>query len=187
MAVICAQTNLKENRFWGEKLQRFMEIQDRNKDGLIERADFKRAVQGFMEIGTAEEQLRKLTYTFGEAYDLVGIVDDSVTLTYDEFTNRFAKQVENFLKKGIGGNLFQSMFEAVDADGDSKISFKEWVHYYKALDINTEHARASFDAMDTNCDGVVSSVEFNAYCTEFFFSTEDTLKSSILYGPLNLK
>lgn len=164
-----------------------MEIQDRNKDGLIERADFKKAVQGFMDIGTTEEQLRKLTYTFGEAYDLVGIVDDSVALTYDEFANRFAKQVENFLKKGIGGNLFQSMFEAIDADSDGRISFKEWVHYYKALDINIAYARASFDAMDTNRDGVVSSKEFNAYCMEFFFSTKDTLRSSILYGPLNFK
>ena len=177
---------IQDNEFWRKKIQRFMEVRDSNKDGLLTRADFELVIQRYKELGASEEQLEKISTCFREAYNQVGI-DDSTSLTYGEFADRFAKQVEDSLKKGVGRNLFQSMFEAVDADGDGKISFKEWVHHYKALDINTEHARASFDAMDTNCDGVVSSKEFDAYCTEFFFSTEDTLKSSILYGPLNLK
>jgi hypothetical protein len=40
--------------------------------------------------------------------------------------------------------------------------------------------------MNTSGDGVVSMDEFIQYNKEFFFTTEDTLKSSILYGPLDV-
>ena len=54
----------------------------------------------------------------------------------------------------------------------------------KALNIDKAHARASFDAMDTNGDGKISKEEFVAYHVEFYYTAEDKLKSSILYGPL---
>ena len=44
---------------------------------------------------------------------------------------------------------------------------------------------ASFRAMDRNHDTLLSREEFKAYHVEYFFTSEDKLNSSILYGPLN--
>ena len=57
--------------------------------------------------------------------------------------------------------------------------------HYKALGADVAYARASFDAMDMDGNGVVSKEEFTAYNIEFFYSTEDKLNSSIMYGPLD--
>ena len=80
--------------------------------------------------------------------------------------------------------LYSSWFKQVDMDGDSWISLKEWEHHYQAHSIPVEHAKASFEAMDANHDGKISMQEFIDYHTEFFFSSEDKLNSSILYRPV---
>jgi Ca2+-binding EF-hand superfamily protein len=174
--------NYHENEFWRTKLQRFMETRDANKDGHIERADFKLIIQRYKELGASEEHLKKINNAFGQFYDHLGIVDDSVSLTYDNYAARFAKMMreDSVEMNKIGGNLTLTMFEAIKANDSNEMSFKDWVLYYKAIGIDTAHARASFDAMDTNGDGVVSAEEFNNYNIEFFMSTEDTLNSSIL-------
>ena len=184
MAVNRVQSNFQEGMLWKKRLHRFMEIRDVNKDGLMQRADFKLVIQRYRDMGASEEHITKICCFFEKTYDLMGIVDDSVTLTYDEFARRFAKQIGLIFRKNMGDQLFLSMFKVVDADSDGKITFEEWFDYYRALGIDTDHARASFDAMDTNGDGIVSVKEFTVYHKEFFFTTEDTLNSSILFGPL---
>ena len=77
-----------------------------------------------------------------------------------------------------------SHFEQIDLNGNGEISVQEWQRYNHAMGISSGHARKSFKAMDANGDGVVSFQEFKAYIREFYFSTEDKLRSSILYGPL---
>ena len=58
---------------------------------------------------------------------------------------------------------------------ESLTSFNEWADFYKAMGIDTVYARASFDAVDLNGDGIISKE------AEFF--TEDMLKSSIMFRP----
>ena len=181
---MAVQTNFQEGKLWKERLQRFMEVRDANKDGLMQRADFELVIQRYRDMGASEEHIKKVGCFFENTYGLMGIVDDSIALTYDEFARRFAKQIGNIFRKKLGDRLFLSMFKVVDADSNGEITFEEWVYYYRALGIDTAHARASFDAMDRNGDGVVSVEEFTVYHREFFFSTEDTLNSSILFGPL---
>lgn len=164
-------------------MQRFMEVRDADKDGLIERADFKLVIQRFKVIGTSEEHLKKMSATYSKAYEQLGIVDGSTSLTYDEFVTRFAKQMVNSAEQmeSIGDSTVSVLFEAICS---GEITFKEWVDFYNALGIDPAHAKASFAAMDENGDGVVSKEGFAAYIKEFFLSTEDTLNSSILFGPL---
>jgi Ca2+-binding EF-hand superfamily protein len=175
--------NLQESEFWRKKHQRFMEVRDANKDGLLSRADYRLIVQRYKDSGVSGERLKKISDAFSKAYDQMGIKDDDTSLTYDEFASRFAKQHHDLDRVGEG--LQSAMFEAIDADGSGEISIEEWVLYNKALGIDTAHARASFDAMDANGDGKVSAEEFIKYIMEYMLSTKDTLKSSLLYGPLD--
>lgn len=162
-----------------------MEVRDANRDGLIQRADFNLVVERYRKMGASEEHLKKINSAFESLYTKWGLVDDSTALTYDEFASRQWEAMPESGFKERGAKLFSGMFQIVDGNGDGEISFQEWVDYYKALGINTDYARASFDAMDTNSDGIISMEEFTVYSVEFFFSAEDTLNSSIMYGPLD--
>ena len=173
---------LVKSEFWQKKILKVDQIRDINKDGFLSRADFMIFVEHYKDLGLLEEHLKKLHKNVDLLCMTLGLVDDSVELTHEEI-------VENFEKSEASvddlANLFLTWFEIIDTDGNGKISYQEWVEYYKACRIDTVHARASFDAMDTNHDGTVSKEEFHAYNKEFYYSTEDTLHSSIMCGPLD--
>ena len=68
---------------------------------------------------------------------------------------------------------------------DGVISFEEWKTHYQIMGIDLAYARASFDAMDTDKNGVISKEEFVSFHFEFYCTSEDKLGSSILHGPLD--
>ena len=85
----------------------------------------------------------------------------------------------------LGSQLYGSMFDVIDANGDGLIDLDEWRVLYECRGIPVEYAKASFVAMDADHDGLISRKEFVDYQFEFTFTSEDKLKSSILYGPLD--
>ena len=174
---------LQESEFWGKKIQRAAAYRDIDQDGLITRKDFKLFVQRYRDMGTSEEHMKKVSDTFMKSCDAWGLTDDDKSLTYDEFANIFASTLD---KVGESyAQRFLLLFEVIDTSGDGVISFKEWEMHNRALGVSPLDARKSFDAMDVDGDGSVSKEEFIAYHHEFFYSTEDNLKSSILLGPLD--
>ena len=173
---------LQSNEFWKKKMWAAMKVRDTDGDGFITSSDFKLVVQRYKDMGASEEHLGKLQKGFAEMYKASGIADDSTVLTYDQFATNFAKAIESGLEFT---KVYTTQFEIIDSDGNGEISFKEWVDYYKALGIDTAQAKASFNAMDTNGDSIVSKEEFVAFNEEFYFTVENKLKSSILYGPLD--
>lgn len=138
-------------------------------------------IERYKELGVSEEHLKKLEHNHDLLCKALGIVDDSVKLTYDECITNFVKNCAN-VEEVL--NIFNTHFEIIDTNENGEISFKEWVDYYKVMGIDTAYARASFDAMDTNGDGVVSKEEFFAFNKEYYVTAEDKLKSSLLHGPL---
>lgn len=172
---------LSKNEFWQRKMRTVMKIRDANKDGLVSRADYRLVIQRYKEMGASEEHLKKLEDYFSAAWKAGGVLDDTTEVTFQEFAVNFRKNAED---KFEPMKIFSTQFEIIDSNGDGEISLKEWVEYYRAMGIDTVHARASFDAMDMNADGVISKEEFAAYVMEFMYTTEDKMKSSLLYGPL---
>lgn len=172
--------NLIKNDFWMKKLMKECEVRDDNKDQVLTRADYEKKVQRYKDMGSSEKHLKKLSDHYDAFMEVLGIADPKTRLPYKEAIANFSKSNFEVLEK-----LIVTHFDIIDTNEDGKISFDEWVTLYKVLNIDTSHARASFDAMDANSDGVVSKEEFFAYTKEFYTSVEDTLKSSILYGPLD--
>ena len=174
--------NLSENKFYRKKLRRAIETRDSDNNGVITCADFEKTVQRHKDLGVSEIYLKKVKESFDKLCDVFGLTDDSKSLTYEEFEDIFIHRIIEVSNKAL--TLFCELFHIVDMDEDGEISYEEWVHHYEALNIDIAHARASFNAMDTNGNGKISKEEFVAYHKEYFCTAEDKLKSSILYGPL---
>ena len=177
---------LRDDPFWNKKLDKAIRVTDTNRNGYIERADYMLVVSNYKRLSSASSAyIDTLTKATIRKCDMLGLVDDSVKLTYEEMKKKWLDILQTFVDEGMAKAEMNSMFDSLDMNGDGKIDIDEWRAHYKSVGIPVEHARASFDAMDTNHDGSISKEEFYAYHHEFFTSTEDTLHSSILCGPLD--
>ena len=174
---------LSENEFYRKKLRLAVKARDTDKDGKITLKDFQLIVQRHKEQGVPEKHLKALRNACNKFCNTVGLTDDSISLTYEDFKEIYIQKIAEVKDKG--GAIFRESFNIVDKNENGEISFEEWVIHNKALNINEVFARAPFEAMDTNSDGKVSMEEFVAYHTEYFHTAEDKLNSSILHGPLD--
>lgn len=172
---------LVKNEFWHKKMTKELSVRDADKDGFISRSDFQLIIQRYKDMGSSEEHLKKLNKNFDAICFMFGVKDEHTKLSFEQCIDSFSKAGAMV---GDVSEVFTTHFEIIDSDGNGEISYKEWVNCYKALDIDTAYARASFDACDTNGDGIISKEEFAAYAYEFIFTAEDKLKSSIIHGPL---
>ena len=178
-------TLLRDSPFWRKKFAHATKVRDANKDGWISRDDFDLIVTRYKALPEANQShAETLTAAMDSLCKAIGF-EGYTKMSYEEFEERHFQKMKSDLENGTSDKLFGKMFDTVDANGDGSIDLSEWRVHYECCGIPVEHAKASFDAMDTNHDGVVSREEFLAYYLEFFFSTEDTLNSSILYGPLD--
>lgn len=177
---------LRDNPFWRKKIDKVVEVRDVNMNGYIERADFELILSSYKRnSGANPTHIAALSESIATLCDGLGLADDSKRLTYTDFREKWLEMLMRDVREGKLEALHKSMFDALDAKSDDRIDMDEWRMYYKIVGIPVEHASASFEAMDTNRDGFVSRDEFSAYHDEFFFSTEDKLNSSILFGPLD--
>ena len=173
---------LSKSEFWKKKIRKAVVSSDTNKDGHISREDFQIVLERYKKVESSkEEHLEKLSKRIFRLCDITGMKDATVKLSYEEFEQRW---LANIVKYPEHNDLFRSMFDNLDINGDGVISFSEWETHYVAMGISPEHARPSFDAMDANSDGKVTLDEFVNYHHEFFYTSENKLNSAILYGPL---
>lgn len=111
----------------------------------------------------------------------MGLTDSGAGVSFEKVMELTSEMADNPDRTKI---TF-TMFELLDLDGDGTINFDEWKMHYLCNNTNADYARASFDAMDTDKNGLISRDEFINYLDEFYYSTEDKLNSSILFGPLD--
>ena len=172
---------LQKSEFWQRKIRTLAHVRDTNRDGVITAADYELVIQRYKEMGASKDHILKLETIYAKILQSSGLEDKTKALTYEQFVASYVRVGEEVRDPEA---VFMTHFEIVDSDGNGEISFKEWQEHYAAVGINTKYARGSFDAMDTNKDGIVSKEEYVPYAKEFFTSAEDKLNSSILCGPL---
>ena len=173
---------LNKDPFFMKKFQREIEVRDADKDGKITRHDFDLMWQRHAEMGTPEHKLKELRKILGLMADSLGLPNYEVAHNFEEYGKSWANKIKEM---GPSSIHFAELFHALDTDDSGKISYDEWVKHYKSFGIDPKYARASFDAMDADGDGKVSKQEFIDYNSEYYYTAEDNLKSSILYGPLD--
>ena len=172
----------KDVEFHKKKLRQYAKVRDTDKDGFVTRHDYDLVLKRSKELGAPDQHLKLAETFFGMICDAVGLTDHTKALTYEQYADIYVTQVEKIVKDGIA--YVESAFDLIDLDGDGKISIAEWETFMKTCGFDTEQARATFDAMDTNGDDAVERDELVQYLYEFFITADDKMNSSILFGPI---
>lgn len=173
------EQRLLKDAFWNKKIDHATRIRDANKDGNISFHDYELVLERYGKLTKASPLKLDACKRFMRRFcEMIGLKDK---LTYNQFKKGIAKLADNPNKD----DFYCGMFDILDVDGNGVITYSEWELHYKCLGIKTDHAKASFHAMDLNRSGTITRDEFVAYHCEFFFSAGDKLGSSIMFGPLD--
>ena len=81
-------------------------------------------------------------------------------------------------------NILSLWFSAIDADEDGNIQEAEFVRFFNILDIDSDTAKATFQSMDSDGDGLVSRDEYLANGIDFSTSEDETTSGKLFWGPL---
>ena len=181
----CNLQHLRDNPFWKKKFDKAVRVHDTNKNGYISRADFDLVVTRYKNRSTGNPaHAERVGKSMDYACKNLGLEGDT-SMSYSQFEEKFVDVLEKVNTNAEHDLFYGKMFDTVDTDGDGSINLAEWRMHYECYGIPVEHADASFRAMDRNHDTLLSREEFKAYHVEYFFTSEDKLNSSILYGPLD--
>ena len=176
------ESKLLNSDFWNKKIDRLVRIHDTNKNGHISRQDFMLLRERLTQQKVSKKFLAEFIKSQDMALESVGLTDDSVKYTYDQFKKVLSKSVVTAGEKYK--DIIRKSFKTLDLNENGFISFEEWTASYTVIGVDTKYARASFDVMDKNVDGQISEDEMVNFYYEFYCTAENVLGSSILYGPL---
>ena len=178
--------NLPKSEFWNKKFDRAVQVRNTRKTGYISRADFDLVVKRYKEDHHAnQEHIELLKQFVNKSLESLGLTDEAVQLTHAQFKDRWLSSLQKLPEEHGFDKFFGAMFDIVNMKGDGFITLDEWTAHYRCYGIDTKYAKDSFNALDMDKDGKISKEHFLQYHYEYFFTTTDDLKSSILYGPLD--
>ena len=76
---------LGNSEFWKRKFHQRTLMRHVNKSGTLSRSDFEAMVEGFRKIHGNSEKVKRHSEQLFRHCDKIGLVDDSVEMTYEEY------------------------------------------------------------------------------------------------------
>lgn len=177
------------NPFWRNKIRQAFKVIDLDQDGYIKRSDFEKCAHQYEQrMGTLAppECTTKCKNLLKMECRGLGLTSGSIVLSLDDYMAKWIERVET---GSYSVRHFEDLFKIIDIDAEGRILYHQLYLFYRAMryDENMHDIDAiknTFRAMDRDEDKMVFMADFVAYHMEYFFTTKDTLNSSILYGPL---
>ncbi|MCE6998281.1 EF-hand domain-containing protein [Saccharothrix sp. S26] len=156
---------------------------DANGDGYLERADFEALADRWVSLrgGAGAERLRELVIDWWEALHAASDQDPDGKVTLDEMLAAVGN-LGTMLDLVVA--TAESMFEAVDEDGDGEISAAEYgrmIHAWTGDDAPTD---AVFARLDLNGDGHISKGEFARHWVEFWAGDDADAPGTHVFGEV---
>jgi Ca2+-binding EF-hand superfamily protein len=177
--------------FQKHKFRRMFSFLDLDGDGRVDRKDFLWRVETIarLEGWTREspQYQRNLRFALEEWENLRESADANVdeAVTEDEFL-RYAELflTDRQMVRAYARGDAQLMLDAMDSDGDDRISLPEYRRYLEVCGAETSGAEAFFRHADLDEDGFITRAELAHAIEEFLLSDRSTSGGSYLFGPL---
>lgn len=169
--------------FWVRKMKTYFTRIDFDHDGALTKSDFEGMANRFIEQAKFEgdkaaDMTKTLLAIWTEISSHSGNADKVSQDAFLEGAKKLVGTPDHF--KGP----LPHFFHAVDLDKDGNISGDEYKEFFRILGLDVTLAEASFKAIDTNNDGMLSLDEFTTAGIEFFTTDDEKNPNSLFWGPL---
>ncbi|MGM1062709.1 EF-hand domain-containing protein [Saccharothrix sp. Mg75] len=166
-----------------EKTSIVFAAMDVNGDGYLERADFEALTDRWVGLrgGDGPERLREIMMGWWEALHAASDQDSDDKVTIDEVL-AVVSDLGTMLDLVVA--TAESMFEAVDEDGDGTVSAPEYgrmIHAWTGDDAPTD---AVFARLDLDGDGAISKSEFVRHWVEFWAGDDPEAPGTHVFGEV---
>lgn len=179
------------SRIMTQKLTRHFHFQDSNKDGFVERADWERCAQRLADLRSLSldapeyDALRKMHVEIWMKYWLPADSDGDGKVSLQEYLD-LTDQLKTAKKLSMEMllDLFGTIFDTIDLDGDKKITLDDYKSYFRAWGVDESLADDAFASLDLNGDGVLTRMSFVQFGANFFVSDDENEFGNMLFGVL---
>lgn len=156
---------------------------DVNGDGFLEQADFEALTDRWVHIRGADEQerLREIMMGWWDALRAASDQNRDDKATLDEVLS-VVSNLGTMLDLVVA--TAESMFEAVDEDGDGEVSAPEYARMIHAWTGNDAPTDAVFARLDLDGDGSISKSEFVQHWVEFWAGDDADAPGTHVFGEL---
>ncbi len=177
--------------FRRRKLDMMFSVLDLDGDGFVEQADFTRRVEAFARMrgweAGSEEYERNLRFALDEWENLreTADADEDHRVSRREF-GRYGEVFlddRDAVRAHARGDA-QLLFDAMDSDGDGKVTADEYRVYLEVCGVDASAADAFFAHADLNEDGRITRAEMSHAVEEFLLSEDPAAGGNYLFGPL---
>jgi Ca2+-binding EF-hand superfamily protein len=178
-------SRLEFGPFWEKKLLSFFRRVNFAKDGKLSKNDFETLADRYVKLGrldgvAAKQVRRKIVKIWADFFATAapnGVIDEQTFL-------KTMKKNEDILLRTFW-QFCGLWFDAIDLNGDGVIQAAEFLLYLRAFGVDDEHAaEQAFKMMDTQRNGQLSYDEFVQAGCEYFISSDESLPSKHMFGPL---
>ncbi|CCH33829.1 EF-hand domain-containing protein [Actinosynnema sp. NPDC047251] len=156
---------------------------DADDDGFLERADFEALTDRWVAIrgDSGEARLRELMMGWWETLLAASDQDRDEKVTFDELLS-VIDNLGTMLDLVVA--TAESMFEAVDEDGDGEISAEEYSWMIRAWTGAETSTGDVFARLDVNGDGHISKGEFARHWVEFWAGDDEDAPGTYVFGEV---
>ena len=167
--------------FQKQKVAGVFKAMDINGDGFLEEQDFQGLAERWSAVkGSDDEQIRAVMLGWWSALRSAADQNRDDKVTLDEVMLVVDQLPEMRESVVVTAN---SMFDAIDTDGDDRISSEEYKHVvtgWKGYEADTSDI---FPQLDLNSDGYISREEFAELWFDFWAGADEASPSKHVFGP----
>jgi len=171
--------------FWNRKMRNFHNRFDANRDGKLSEEDFNLIAERLNASAGLQGREADATkrYFTEDIWKVYFNASGGCSASADDFAEHLISAGKKQLVATCF-NIFNRYFRAIDSNRSGLVSLKEFTRFYYIIGMSEELAQASFAALDTNADGVLSRGEFIQAGAEYFTEEYEGNPSDLMFGPV---
>ncbi|CAL9368499.1 Calerythrin [Nocardiopsis dassonvillei] len=161
------------------RLEERFHLWDHNGNGVIERSDFEKEVQGILDRFGADASspgAAALRAAYLGMFDRLAQAAGTDRMDKEDFLRAAEAEIVSRGNAGFAEVLqptIQAIMGIADTDGDGQISPAELERWFAAIGLGPDQARTAFEQIDTDGDGVLSVGELVAAVRDYHLGKND--------------